>query len=609
MPHSDDARQRRSKCPIAGRRPAGMRLWAAIALVLAAPASAPADAGPGSVAGRAVGHPGSELFSDRAVRAGLTFTHFNGMTGELYLAEMTGAGAAFLDFDNDGDLDLFLLQGTMLGEGKTPRDALFPLPEGEQEIDRLYRNDLAPGPDGGPVLRLVDVTAGSGIKSDGYGMGVAAGDFDNDGWTDLYVTNYGPNGMFRNNGDGTFTDVTDLSGAQDPAWSTSAAVLDYDRDGWLDLFVANYVDAPLGNNPRCYATSSRRDYCGPSTFPPVADRLFRNRGNGTFEDVSASALQQAEPGAGLGVAAADFDGDGWIDLYVANDGMPNHLWSNRGDGSFREDALFNGVALNRFGSAEASMGVDAGDFDGDGDEDLFMGHLMSESSTLFVNDGGGIFEDRTSEVGLGADTLPFTSFGTAWVDYDNDSWLDLLVLNGAVRIIEHLALAGDPFPLGQTNRLYRSLSGRGFEDVSGHAGAAFQLLEVSRGAAVGDVDNDGDTDLLIANNNGPARLMVNNVGSHRPWLGLRLVGGTASRDMLGARAAAIFPDGRRIWRRVRTDGSYCSGNDPRVLFGLGEAEKVSAVRVQWPDGTVEEWEGPPTGRYTTLHQGSGTRRD
>ena len=409
------------------------------------------------------------LFTDAAADSGLDFTHWNGMSGEYYFPEMTGQGAALLDYDNDGDLDVYMVQGGLLGPGKKRADAMFPYQGAWPPSDRLFRNDLgAPAEKTGERgLKFTDVTAESGLAkiATGYGMGVATGDFNNDGFTDLYVTNYGSNQLLRNQGDGTFRDVTSAAGVDDPSWSTSAAFFDFDRDGWLDLFVTNYVVFDLGRNPECFAPSSRRDYCGPSAFPGVADRLWRNRGDGTFEDVSVRSRIGAEKGAGLGVVAADFDGDGWLDLYVANDGEPNHLWLNQRDGTVRDEALLAGVAVNREGEPEASMGVSAADFDGDGDDDLFMTHLMSETNTLYVNDGG-LFEDRTLETGLAAGSLTFTSFGTAWFDVDNDGWLDLMIANGAVKGVEALAREGDLYPLDQPNQLLLNVGGRRFEDAS-----------------------------------------------------------------------------------------------------------------------------------------------
>ena len=548
-----------------------------------------------------------EIFTDIAESSGLDFTHFNGMSGEYYFPEMTGQGGALIDFDNDGDLDVFLIQGNMLGKGKTMKDALFPTTV-KQPRDRLYRNDLTVNTDGSRSLVFVDITDSTGIMGTDYGMGVTVGDYDNDGYPDLYVTNYGPNRLWRNNGDGTFSDKTAEAGVADTLWGTSAAFLDYDRDGHLDLYVANYVEFDLDRNPACYGNSSRRDYCGPAAYTSQGDRLFHNLGNGRFRDVTTTALKNYKPGPGLGVSVADLDGNGWVDLYIANDGKPNQLWLNQGDGTFIDDALFTGTAVNRAGRAEASMGVDAADFDNDGDPDLFMTHLMGETNTLYVNMGDGLFDDKTIEYGLASSSMPFTAFGTAWFDYDNDGWLDLLILNGAVQVIESLAAQGDKHPLEQPNQLFHNSKGNSFRQTTQEAGEALKLLEVSRGAAFGDLDNDGDTDVVIFNNNGHVRLLQNNIGQNQQWIGLRLEGETGHTQP-AARAALKFRDGETIWRRVRIDGSYCSANDPRILFGLGERQDVSSVEITWPDGLRESWTTLKTGHYNPLIKGKGRRLD
>jgi enediyne biosynthesis protein E4 len=510
-----------------------------------------------------------EVFVDAARESGLDFVHVNGMTGEMYFPEMMGQGGALFDYDGDGDLDVYCVQGGKLGPGKP-----------EPLRGRLYRNDS---------MRFVDVTEASGLEGSGYGMGAATGDIDNDGRVDLYLTAYGPNRMYRNNGDGTFSDVTDRTGTGDARWSVSATFFDLDRDGWLDLYVTNYVDYSVEKNPKCFAASSRRDYCGPADFPPLRHTLYRNRGDGTFEDVSVRSGVARQPGPGLGVVAFDADRDGWTDLYVANDGAPNFLWMNQKDGTLRDDALLAGAAVNRRGQAEAGMGVTADDFDADGDEDIFLTHLTSETNTLFVNDGTGMFEDRSTETGAAMGTLPFTSFGTSWFDYDNDGWLDLFIANGAVRILEPLAQAGDPYPLSQTDQLYRNRAAK-LEEVTSTAGAVFRKPGVGRGAAFGDVDNDGDTDVVAFYSNGPVRLLLNQVGDRRPWIGFHT-------GAPGTRIEVVRPGSPALWRRVHTDGSYASASDPRVLVGLGEKGEVAAVRIHAPGGKVEEHRGLPVGRY------------
>ncbi|MHC4668367.1 MAG: CRTAC1 family protein [Planctomycetota bacterium] len=536
-------------------------------------------------------------FRDMADETGLSFAHRSGRTGRYYMPETMGSGAALFDYDRDGDLDVYLVQGHELRTEPGGTDPVRP-----DAKDRLFRNDL----DRAGTLHFTEVTAKSGIEARGYGMGVIAGDYDNDGWTDLYVTNFGSNQLLRNQGDGTFRDVTAAAGADDPRWSTSAAFVDFDRDGWLDLYVCAYVHFSYRNHKECYSSTTARDYCGPDSYEPVPDRLFRNRGDGTFVDVTAPSRVATAYGPGLGVACADFDGDGRVDLYVANDGQANQLWRNRGDGTFEDTALLAGCALNASGSPEAGMGVDAADFDHDGDEDLFLSHLTGETNTLYVNDGTGSFADRTSRAGLGAPSLPYTGFGAGWLDYDNDGRLDLLVVSGAVKSSGHDARPGRKYPPGQANLLFRNVGRGRFRETSRSAGPAFHAPELSRGAAFGDVDNDGDTDVLVTHNHGPARLFLNEATTGRHWLGLRLVAPHGS-DRLGTCVEVFAGDGPPLRRRCRTDGSYCSSRDPRVLVGLGEAERVPRVRVRWPDGAVEEFRDLPLDRYATLVQGAGRK--
>jgi hypothetical protein len=541
-------------------------------------------------------------FTDRAAETGLAFVHFNGMSGRFYQAEIMAPGVAVFDYDNDGDLDVYLVQGRMLGAG----DPLIPPPANEPLDDRLFRNDLRVNEDGTRTLRFVDVTASSGIRTRGYGMGVAAGDVDNDGWIDLYVTGFGRNQMFRNNGDGTFTDVSKESRTDDPgSWGVSAGFFDFDRDGWLDLFVGNYLNYTLESHVACIGTSGAPDYCRPSVYRPQPSRLYRNLGRGRFADVTIPAGLAREFGPALGVSTADFDGDGWIDLFVANDERENQLWINQHDGTFRNLALLSGVALGPNGERKANMGVDAGDFDNDGDEDLFITELINQGATLYVNTGSGVFEEQSARLGLRRPTLPFTGFGTAWLDFDNDGWLDLLAVNGDVnQNVKDLNRNDNPFPLGQRNQLFRNTGGR-FEEVSDRAGRAFALVEPSRGAAFGDIDNDGDEDVVVANGAGPVRLLVNDIGNRQHWLGLRVVGANPRRDMVGARVAIHRPGAPVLWRRARADGSYGSANDPRVLAGLGASEEKPTVRVTWPDGRTEEWGDVAIDRYTALVQGTG----
>ena len=536
----------------------------------------------------------SPLFTDVTAETGLDFHHRNGAEGGLLLPEVIGAGGALFDFDNDGDLDLFAVQS-----GPVPTTT--PARSSSPQRSRLYRNDLDPA---SRRIRLTDVTERSGIIAAGYGMGAATGDIDNDGWIDLYVTNLGSNQMFRNNGDGTFADVTASSGSDDPRWSTSATFFDYDRDGWLDLFVVNYVDFTVSMKRECFSSGSARDYCNPAVYSPAADRLLHNNRDGTFTDVSVKAGVSRASGRGLGVLAADVNEDGWTDLYVANDGDANQLWINeRGSGVFRDDALLAGVAVSRTGQAQGSMGIDLADIDRDGDEDLFVTNLDNESNTFYRNVGKGLFEDRTSELGLFR--LGFTGFGTRFFDYDNDGWLDLVVVNGAVRHLAVQARRGDPYPLKQRNQLLRNDAGRRFVDVTAAAGPGFDRLDVARGASIGDLDNDGDSDLVVFNNSGAARVLRNEVGSRQHWLGVRVI--DRRRDGVQARVDLVRRAGAPLIRRVQTDGSYCSSGDPRVLFGLATESSSQTVRVRWPGGQVEEFRDLAVDRYWTLEAGKAPR--
>jgi hypothetical protein len=545
--------------------------------------------------------PAEDWFVERAKESGLDFVHFNGMSGEQYYPEIMAPGVAVFDYDNDGDLDVYLVQGTMLGAKKTIKDATY-TPSGPLG-DRLFRNDLVVGADGKRTLHFTDVTGPSGINVTSYGMGVAAADYDNDGFVDLYRTSLSGAVLLHNNGNSTFTDVTAKTGVGNPGgWGVSAAFVDYDRDGWLDLYVGNYLLYSIAADLDCLSVTGQNDYCPPNSYRAQPDRLYHNRGNGTFEDVTSRALVGGADGPALGVSTADFNGDGWIDIYVGNDGQPNQLWINQKDGTFKDTAFLSGAAVNGQGNSEASMGIDAGDYDNDGDEDIFITNWLAQMNILYVNMGGGVFEDQKAASGLGPPSLAKTGFGAAWFDYDNDSWLDLLTANGSVSIIEAQARVNDPFPLKMLNQLYRNLGNGRFEDVSTRAGKAFTLNDVSRGAAFGDLDNDGDEDVIIGTAAGPARLLINNVGNKNHWVGLRLMGG--KRDQIGARVEVIRKSGSPLWRRARSDGSYASANDPRVLVGLGTSTDPVRLRVSWPSGKTEEFGDVPIGRWTTLTEGT-----
>ncbi|MHC4219104.1 MAG: CRTAC1 family protein [Planctomycetota bacterium] len=538
-------------------------------------------------------------FVDGARAGGLGFVHTSGATGQYYFAEITGSGCGLLDYDGDGDLDVYAVQAHALGG-----DA----PEADIGRNRLYRNDLTIDADGTRRLRFTDVTDETGVGDPGYGMGVAVADYDNDGDLDLYVTNFGSNRLYRNDQDrgrAGFTDVSGSAIAPEDRWSTSAAFVDYDRDGFVDLFVANYVNFTVGENKACHSPSGRRDYCGPQAFDPVPDRLYHNNGDGTFSDVTADAGIDRSFGSGLGVVCADFNGDAWPDIYVANDGNANQLWINRGDGTFEDAALLAGAAYNADGRPEAGMGVSAADFDHDGDEDIFLSHLIGEHNTLLVNDGRGSFDDRTEDFELATASWTYTGFGTAWNDFDGDGFLDLFVANGGVKIVEEIAF--DPDPYGNPNLLMVNVGPPRFAygGAGQRGGSAVGLVETSRGAAFGDIDNDGDLDVLVANANGPLRLLRNEIGHRRGWLALRLVGTDSNRSAIGALVRiAGAGEGTRM-RRVHADGSYCSANDLRVVFGLGDDHGDQDVIVTWPSGLTETYRGLPAGRLSELREGSG----
>ena len=580
-----------------------------LATLALSPILATAAAAPGSSEDPA------PAFVEVAADVGIDFVHYNGMTGQLYTAEVVGAGVALFDYDNDGDLDVYLGQGRSF-DGDEDRTSVFPPPAAEP-TDRLFRNDLAET----GQLRFTDVTAETGLHEPGYNVGVATADYDRDGWVDLYLTNLGPNRLLRNLEGRGFEDATEAAGVDDRRFSVPAVFFDYDADGWLDLYVGNYHRFHRANRKRCFLTGGQPDYCGPLSQPAEADRLLRNLGDGTFVDATASSglgADSVEPATALGAAADDFDGDGLTDLYVANDQMANHLWLNQGDGTFVEDAVFAGAAFDRDGRPQASMGVAVGDFDGNGAPDVFLSHLVREHNTLYLNDGEGLFDDRSREAGLIDASWPMTGFGAASLDVDGDGALDLYVANGAVRRIEAQVEAGELHPLRMENQLFRGLGGGRFEAVPAERRERPVHVEVSRGLAVGDLDNDGDPDLVVSNNAGPARVLLNRRRPGRGWVGLRLVeaggdvdggGGDRVVDVYGARARLA---GEHGWRTVRTDGSYAAARDPRLLFSLpapdgDEPDLETAtilVEIRWPGGAEQRAEVEP-GRYNVVRRGAG----
>ena len=552
--------------------------------------------GLGSACGRSQQSIDGGWFADATATSGLAFTHHNGRSGQFFYPEVISPGVALFDADGDGDLDVLLIQSDDLGARKAEGSG--------SRGSRLFRNDLRVTADGTRTPSFVDATSASGLGPSGYGMGVAAGDIDNDGCVDLVTTSLDGTRLFRNDCRGHFTDVSARSGLAPTGWSVSASFVDFDRDGWLDLFVGHYLTWDPSLNTPCYGTSGRRVYCAPQVYRAQQSHLYRNNRDGSFADVTAAAGMATQFGPALGVSTADFNGDGWIDIYVANDREENQLWINRQNGTFENLGLLSGTALGPFGQAKSGMGVDAGDIDNDGDEDIVVTNLTGEGHDLYVNDGTGTFVNASAVAGISHRSLPYTGFGAGWLDLDNDGWLDLLTVNGAVQIPEAPGTDGALAPLGQAKQLFRNLGDGRFEDVTGAGGPALlRTTDAGRGAAFGDIDNDGDTDVVVANNGGPAQFLVNTIGQRQHWVGLVLKTARGS-DALGARVAVTAAVGRTRWRRARSDGSYASANDPRVLVGVGSTTSPVNVRVIWPDGKTEEAR-VDVDRYTTLVEGRG----
>lgn len=529
--------------------------------------------------------PGAVRFERATSAAGLDFTHVNGASPEKYLAETMGSGAVFLDYDDDGWLDLLLIDGGSLAD---------PAMAGRAR-HRLFRNSGRG--------RFVDGTAASGIRHRDYGMGACAGDIDNDGRVDVYITNYGANALYRNMGKGTFADVTRSAGVGLIAWSTSCAFLDVDRDGDLDLFVTNYLDAQKSNNRFCGDAQRRvRVYCHPLNYAGLASVLYRNDGKGTFSDVSMEAGIAGHVGNGLGVAVGDYDDDGWPDVFVANDGVPNFLFHNDGKGRFSEVGLLAGVAVARDGKARAGMGTEFADYNGDGRLDLVVTNHEFETHSLFRNDGHGIFTDATIESGLSAPTLPFVGFGVAFFDADNDGLMDLSIVNG--HVIDNTALFRAGSTHAQPKLLFRNSGSRRFAEIAREAGSAFAGAGVGRALITGDIDNDGDVDLLATNNGAPADLLRNDGDRRAAALVVRLVGTRSNRDGIGARIT-ITAGGRTQTREVKSGSSYLGQNDLRAHFGLGGATRVDALRIRWPGGHTESLNDVAAGQIVTVTEGRG----
>ena len=536
----------------------------------------------------------SALFREVAGDVGLAFKHFADVSDEYRLPEIMGSGVALLDFDGDGDLDVYLLQGAPLEpEGGTANTGV---PSNGPLGNRLFENQIVPSGE----LMFEDATESAGLAFGGIAMGVAVGDYDGDRDADLYVTALGPNALYRNSGNGHFELV---DGPQDERWSSSASFVDYDQDGDLDLFFANYVDFSVRNNKECFSPAGSRDYCNPTVYNPVPDKLFRNDA-GRFVDVSVQAGLGAAFGNGLGVTTADLNNDGRPDIYVANDGTDNQLWINEGGGRFKNTSMLAGTAVNADGRAEAGMGVLATDFDADGDDDLLLTHNTLETNTLYLNNGSGLFVDATNRYGLGIDSLPFTGFGLAWSDFDHDGRLDAFIANGAVTVME--SLRGEPHPFIQDNQFFRGTA-EGFEVVDGRAVWGGLAPLASRGLATGDIDLDGDLDVVVSNNNGPARLYLNQVEASRS-IRIRLASSGDNTHGIGARVGLHLADGSSAWRRLHRDGSYLSASEPAVDFVLGGSVEVRSIEVRWPAGAAEMFSAIQAGRTVTLRCGEGSSK-
>ncbi len=525
-------------------------------------------------------------FEDVSEKLGLKFTHDDGPhTPGYFMPQIAGSGCAFFDFDGDGRLDIYLIHN---GGPNGKKNQLF-----HQEADGAFR----------------DVSAGSGLDVSGYGMGVAVADVNNDGRPDLLLTEYGGTRLFLNQGGGKFIEITKEAGLDNPLWATSAAFFDYDRDGWLDLIVVNYLDYDCSIT--CASRGGKLDYCGPNIFNGTVARLYRNLGpqpgkpGVRFEDVTVKAGLTAAKGKGLGVLCADFNGDGWPDIFAANDMMANFLWINQRDGTFKEEALIRGLATTASGAFAANMGIAWADVNGDGLPDLFVTHIIEETHTLWQQTPRGFFQDRTVRHGLTTGARS-TGFGTAFVDFDRDGWPDLAFVNGGVRRNPNAQGTG-PFwsDYAQRNQLFANTGNGNFREISESNPALCGYPYVGRGLAVGDFDNDGAPDLLITEIAGTARLLRNIAPAKGHWLAVRATIPRWKRDAYGAEVT-VRAGGKAYWRLLNPGYSYCSSNDARCHFGLGPSDRYDAIDVLWPDGNRETFPGGAADRQVELRQGEGT---
>jgi hypothetical protein len=524
-------------------------------------------------------------FVDVAGQLGITLMNICGGTTKDYIVEGNGNGAAFFDYDNDGDMDVLITNGSTLEDYK----------KGGSPMAALYRND------GG---RFVDVTLQAGLTKNGWAMGVCVADYDNDGHEDFYITAYGANVLYRNNGDGTFQDVTARAKVGDSRWGTNCAFGDYDRDGKVDLYVANYMTFDEKTIPRRGKSEKCRYlsldvFCGPQGLPGESDVLYHNNGDGTFTDVTAKAGIKDPGYYGFGVVFSDFDNDGWPDIYVANDGNPNFLFHNNRNGTFTEMGLLSGTALNEAGRPQSGMGVAVGDYDGNGYFDIFVTNFAGDTNTLYQNMGKSLFVDSTAAAGLGEVSLAYLGWGTGFVDFDNDGLLDIFVANGHVYPEVDGANAGQHY--AQRKEIYRNIGNGMFKEIARDLQGDLLVPKSARGAAFGDYDNDGDIDVLTINMNDRPSLYRNDGENRNHWIGFQLEGTRSNRDAIGARIE-IDSGGKTQASEVRSGGSYLSHNDMRVHFGLGAQTRVDRVRIRWPNGNTEELKDLQADRYVKVRE-------